>query len=394
MNNYTDINALMADDKQYIANTYARVPLAFKSGKGSLITGMDGREYIDMGSGIAVSTFGLCDDEMIAAATTQLNIFAHTSNYYYSEPQAKLAALLCEKMGMKKVFFSNSGAEANECAIKAARKYSFDKYGADRHNIITLKNSFHGRTMATITATGQDAFHKYFDPFLDGFLYADANDIEQIKNLAGDKNCAAVMIELIQGEGGVNDLDKAYVSQLAQFCAEQDILLIIDEVQTGCGRCGSFLCADTYGVKPDIVTSAKGLAGGLPIGATLFGEKTADTLGAGSHGSTFGGNPVSAAAAVSVVSRLNDALYKEVTEKSEYIKAELSGAKGIKSISGIGLMIGIETEKEAKKLAEALLQKGILVLTAQEKLRLLPALNIPFELLKKAVAAIKEETGA
>ncbi|MBQ3140936.1 MAG: aspartate aminotransferase family protein [Clostridia bacterium] len=381
----------MDDDKQYIANTYGRFPLAVARAKGSLMWDISGKEYIDMGSGIAVSSLGISDDAWQQAVSQQAATLSHTSNLYYNEPQVVLARMLCQKTGMSKVFFANSGAEANECAIKAARKYSFDKYGTGRHTIVTLQNSFHGRTMATITATGQDTFHTYFDPFLEGFVYVKANDFTQLQEAVKAHSCCAIMLEPVQGEGGVNPLDGDYVRKVRELCTEQDLLLIIDEVQTGNGRSGTYFAYEQFGITPDIVTTAKGLAGGLPMGAALLGEKLKETLGAGSHGSTFGGNPVCAAGAVSIVSRIDDALLSEVRAKSEYIRSELSNAKGVRSVSGMGLMLGIETEKDAKALVNALLARGVVVLTAKTKVRLLPALNIPWELLKKAVSIMKEE---
>lgn len=375
-------------DKKYIANTYARAPFCAVSGKGALVFGEDGREYIDLGSGIAVNTFGFCDEEWIKAVEEQLHKLQHISNLYYTQPQATLAEMLCTKTGMKKVFFSNSGAEANECAIKSARKYSFDKYGSGRHTVITLENSFHGRTMATLTATGQSAMHESFQPLLPGFKYAPANDFDAIKSLCDDTVCA-VMLELIQGEGGVTPLDREYVSQVSAFCAEKGILLIIDEVQTGNGRTGSLFAFMQYGIKPDILSTAKGLAGGLPFGACLLGEKLADTLTAGSHGSTFGGNPIAAAGAVNIISRIDEALLESVKEKGQYIQDELSGLKGVKSITGLGLMLGIETSRDAKEIAADCLDKGLIVLTAKNKIRLLPPLNIERELLDKALYILK-----
>ena len=375
-------------DKSYVASTYGRAPLIAVSGKGAVIKDENGREYIDLGSGIAVNTFGVCDEPWIAAVEEQLHSLQHLSNLYYTRPQAALAQLLCEKTGMEKVFFSNSGAEANECAIKTARKYSSDKYGGGRSCIITLENSFHGRTMATLSATGQPAMHQSFAPFLEGFKYAPANDFNAMKSLCDGSVCA-IMMELVQGEGGVNPLDRDYVRQAAELCRENDLLLIIDEVQTGNGRTGSLYAFMQYGIMPDIVTTAKGLAGGLPLGATLLGSKTAATLTPGSHGSTFGGNPVCAAGAISILSRLDEKLFAEVREKSAYIFSSLSGAVGVKSVTGLGLMIGIETERPAGELAARCLAKGIIVLTAKSKIRLLPPLNIETAQLEKAIEILK-----
>lgn len=377
-------------DKEYIANTYSRLPVAFESGKGSVLKDTDGKEYIDLGSGIAVSTFGIADDEWVSAVTEQLSKLQHVSNYYYTEPQAKLAALLCEKTGMKKVFFGNSGAEANECAIKAARKYGNSVLKQEKPVIITLKNSFHGRTVTTLTATGQDVFHKDFGPFTEGFVYAEANNKDDIVELCKNNTCCAVMMELIQGEGGVLALDKDYVEFVSSFCKENNMLLVIDEVQTGNGRTGSLYCFMEYGIKPDIFTTAKALGGGLPIGAAVLGEKVENILTAGDHGSTFGGNPVCAAGAYNVLSRLDDDILKSVKAKSDYIVSQLKDAKNVESISGIGLMLGIKTTKDAKEILKECLNRGVLVLTAKDRVRLLPALNIDDELLKKAVAVLKD----
>lgn len=375
-------------DKTYVANSYARSPLVVESGKGVQICDNNGKEYIDLGSGIGVNAFGACDEEWVKAIEAQLHKLSHLSNLYYTEPQVKLAQMLCEKTGLKKVFFGNSGAEANECAIKCARKYSSDKYGDGRSAIITLINSFHGRTMATLTATGQDAMHVHFGPFLEGFKYAPANDFASMQALCDDTVCA-VMLELVQGEGGVNPLDKDYVSAVAKLCSESDILLIIDEVQTGNGRTGSLYAYMQYGISPDIVTTAKGLGGGLPLGCAMLGEKVENTLTAGTHGTTFGGNPVCAAGALSILSRLDDSLMSDVKKKGEYLKSELEGAKGVKSVTGLGLMIGIETERDAKEIASECLENGVIVLTAKSKVRLLPPLNIKQEELQKAIKILK-----
>lgn len=377
-------------DRQYVAGTYRRFDLALVRGNGSYCYDETGREYIDLGAGIAVNTFGVQDSEWIEAVTQQLSVLQHTSNLYYSEPCARLAALLCEKTGMQKVFFSNSGAEANECAIKTARKYSFDRYGDGRNTIVTLTNSFHGRTVTTLSATGQDVFHTSFFPFTEGFIHIPANDEAALEVLERDSGICAVMIEMIQGEGGVNVLTDAYVQELAARCAKHDILLIVDEVQTGNGRTGDLYAYMHAGIVPDIVTTAKGLGGGLPIGATMFNEKTADVLTYGTHGSTFGGNPVCAAGAYSILSRLDDALLSEVKAKGEWIQSSLCGADGIVGVSGRGLMLGIETVKPAAEVAAACMANGVLVLTAKQKVRLLPPLNIPWDALRKAIAIIKE----
>lgn len=383
--------SITSNDKQFVANTYARFPIELVSGKGAILKDSNGKEYIDLGSGIAVNIFGVADDEWQKAVTHQLSVLPHTSNLYYSEPCSTLAELLCERTGMKKVFFSNSGAEANECAIKVARKYAFDKYGDESHStIITLKNSFHGRTIATLKATGQDVFHTDFGPFPEGFVYAEANNFDDVKKFVDTDKCIAVMMELVQGEGGVCKLDENFVKSVAELVKEKDMLLIIDEVQTGNGRTGELYAYMHYGIQPDIVTTAKGLGGGLPIGATMLSENVENVLTYGSHGSTFGGNPVSCAGACNIIKRIDDKLLSEVKEKSSYIFSELEGAKGVKSVSGLGLMIGVETEKPAKEVANACIEKGVLVLTAKTKVRLLPSLNIDWDDLKKAIRILKE----
>lgn len=378
-------------DKQYVANTYARFPVELVSGKGAILKDAEGKEYIDLGSGIAVNVFGVADDEWLAAVTNQLSTLTHTSNLYFTEPCSTLAKMLCERTGMKKVFFGNSGAEANECAIKVARRYAFDKYGDESHStIITLKNSFHGRTIATLTATGQDGYHTHFGPFVEGFVYAEANNADSVRKLAEENNCVAVMMELVQGEGGVCKLDKEFVDEVKKIADEKDMLIIIDEVQTGNGRTGSLYAFQQYGFMPDIVTTAKGIGGGLPIGVAMLGEKVENVLVPGSHGTTFGGNPVCCAGACNILSRIDDELLSEVQAKSKYIFEEFEGAKGVKSISGLGLMIGIETEKDAKEIVNACMHKGVLILTAKTKVRLLPPLNIGWDELKKAVTILKE----
>lgn len=377
-------------DQTYVANTYARFPVTIVKGKGSLVWDDAGKEYIDLSTGIAVDIFGVADEQWMAAVTAQLGTLQHISNLFYTGPCAQLAQMLCEKTGMKKVFFGNSGAEANECAIKAARKYAEDKKGKEYYTIITLKNSFHGRTITTLAATGQDVFHHDFTPLTEGFVYAEPNDLADLKRLLAENKCAAVMMEVVQGEGGVMPLDESYVKGAAKLCAEQDVLLICDEVQVGNGRSGMLYGYMNYGVQPDIVSTAKGLAGGLPLGATMLGEKVKDVLDAGSHGSTFGGNPVCCAGAINVLSRLDDAMLAGVRERAAYIRQELEGAKGVVSVSGLGLMLGIKTEKDAAGIIAACREKGVIVIKAKDKLRLLPALNIPMEQLKKAVAVIKE----
>lgn len=378
---------VFSTDKEFVANTYARFPIDIVSGKGSLVTDSDGKEYIDLGSGIAVNTFGVADDEWIKAVTAQLGKFQHTSNLYYTEPCAALAEELCRRTGMKKVFFSNSGAEANECAIKAARKYAADKKGKDCFKIITLNNSFHGRTLTTLAATGQEAFHRDFLPLTEGFVSVEPTP-EALTAAVGD-DTAAIMFEIVRGEGGVIPLERPFIDAAIGIAKEKDILLIADEVQCGNGRSGKLYAYMNYGFMPDIVSTAKGLCGGLPLGATMLGEKVENVFTPGSHGSTFGGNPVCCAGALNILSRLDDALLREVSEKSEYIFSEMSGADGVESVSGLGLMIGIKTKKPAKEVVSECMKNGVLALTAKDRVRLLPALNIPFDLLKKALEILK-----
>lgn len=375
-------------DKKYVAPTYSRFPVNIVSGKGSVVYDCDGKKYIDLGSGIAVNSFGVCDEQWIAAVTEQLHKFQHTSNLYYSEPCAKLAKMLCDRTGMCNVFFSNSGAEANECAIKAARKYGSDKKGSDCSTIVTLKNSFHGRTLTTLAATGQDAFHQYFQPLTPGFVHCDATP-EDLKKAVSENNVAAIMFEIVRGEGGVLPLDKDFVDAMAALAQSNDILLIADEVQIGNGRSGMLYGYMNYGIKPDIVTTAKGIGGGLPIGITMLGEKVKDVFTPGLNGSTFGGNPVCCAGALNILERIDDNLLNEVKEKSKYIFSELSGAEGIESVTGMGLMIGVKTKKPAKEVAAECINNGVLVLTAKDKVRLLPALNIPFDLLESGIQTLK-----
>ena len=377
-------------DKKYVANTYNRFPVEIVCGKGATLTDENGKEYIDMGAGIAVNTFGMADEGWVAAVTAQLGKFQHTSNLYYTEPCARLAEMLCTRTGMKKVFFGNSGAEANECAIKAAREYGITKKGGEYYNIITLKNSFHGRTLATLAATGQDVFHEHFTPMPEGFLYVAANDCEALEKTVEENKVCAIMFELVQGEGGVNALDAEFVAKIAELCKKHDLLMIDDEVQCGNGRTGALYAYMHFGITPDIVTTAKGLGAGLPIGAVMFGEKAADIYKPGLHGSTFGGNPVCAAGACHVIERLTDGFMAEVSEKAEYIKNALAGASGIKSVSGMGLMMGLETEKKAADVVSAAMERGVLLLTAKTKVRLLPPLNISYAELDKAIKVIKE----
>lgn len=377
-------------DNEYIAHSYGRFDVCLTKGKGSTLYDENGKKYIDFGSGIGVSAFGICDDEWVNAVSEQLNKVQHTSNLYYTEPCAELAKMLCEKTGMKRVFFANSGAEANEGAIKFARKYSFDKYGEGRSTIITLIDSFHGRTITTLAATGQDMFHTTFGPFTPGFKYCPANDSEALKQMITDDVCA-VMFECIQGEGGVNILTPEFVSAIKDIAEKNDILMIVDEVQTGNGRTGKYFAYENYGIKPDIVSTAKGLAGGLPMGAVLFDEKLKDTVTPGSHGSTFGGNPIAAAGAISIVKRLDDDFLAEVSRKGDYIKQNLLSIKGVKSVDSMGLMLGISTDNDAGEIAKSCLENGLLVLTAHKnKVRLLPALNISYDEINQGLKILKE----
>ena len=384
-----NMESIISLDKEYVAGTYGRFPVELVSGKGSIVKDTNGKEYIDLGSGIGVTSFGFADDAWLAAVTAQAGRLQHTSNLYYTEPCALLAKALCDKTGMKKVFFSNSGAEANECAIKVARKYSAEKKGPECHTIITLVNSFHGRTLTTLSATGQDKFHELFQPLTPGFAYVEANNIEALAKAVEEIPTAGIMFECVQGEGGVLPLTKEFVTAAAELAQEKDIPLIIDEVQTGNGRSGTLYAYMQFGVTPDIVSTAKGLGGGLPIGATLMGDKVQSVLGPGDHGSTYGDNPVCCAGALSVVNRIDDKLLAEVREKSAYVFSALEGASGVEAVSGMGLMIGVKTTKPAKDVVNACMEKGVLCLTAKDKVRLLPALNIPMDVLKEAVEVIK-----
>ncbi len=376
-------------DKTYIAGTYKRFPIEIVSGKGSLVKDADGKEYIDMGSGIAVTSFGVADEDWIAAVEKQIRSVQHMSNLYYTAPCAKLAEALCRKTGMAKVFFSNSGAEANECAIKAARKWAAENKGPACSTIVTLENSFHGRTLTTLSATGQEHYHELYQPLTPGFASFPAGNLDALKKLCAGGTVAAVMIECVQGEGGVVALDPGFVRELAAWLKEQEILLMVDEVQTGNGRTGTMYAYMQYGLHPDVVSTAKGLAGGLPMGATLLSEKLKDVFSYGNHGSTFGGNPVAAAAALSVVSRLTDDFLANVRKKSELLRGLLQDAPGIEALSGLGLMVGIKTTRPASEVVADCMQNGVLCLTAKDKVRLLPALNIPDELLIRAADVIK-----
>lgn len=376
-------------DKEYIVNVYNRLDAVIDHGKGSVLYDANGKQYIDLSAGIAVNIFGVCDDVWKQAVIDQLNKLSHISNVFYTEPQVILAQKLCEKTGMKKVFFSNSGAETNECAIKTARKYSHDKYGDGRYTIITLKNSFHGRTLATLSACGQDELHEDFGPFPEGFVYADPDDFESVKQLAEKNNVCAIMMEMVQGEGGVHPLDVDFVKSVADYAHAHDILIIVDEVQTGNGRTGALYAYMNYGIEPDIVTTAKAIGGGLPLAATLFADSCQHTLTSHTHGSTFGGNPICAAGAISIIDRIDDDLLKEVREKGAYVKQELEACKNVESVSGMGLMIGVNLKKDLTTVVNGCIDAGVLVLTANGLLRLLPPLNIPWDTLKKGISIIK-----
>ncbi len=377
-------------DKTYVAGTYNRFPVEIVSGSGSEVYDSQGKRYIDMGSGIGVTSFGIADKAWQAAITEQLGKVQHMSNLYYTEPCAHLAKLLCERTGMKKVFFCNSGAEANECAIKVARKYAAEKKGAEYSTVITLQNSFHGRTLTTLAATGQEHYHELFQPLTPGFVHTPAGDIEALKSLIATHKTAAILLECVQGEGGVIALDKEYVTAVAEIAAKEDILLMVDEVQTGNGRTGALYAYMNFGITPDVVTTAKGLGGGLPLGAAMLGEKVQNVLGFGDHGSTFGGNPVCCAGAVSTIERMDEAFLAEVKRKSEFVFSALRGAKGVRSVSGMGLMIGIETEHPAAEIVKECIELGVLCLTAKTKVRLLPALNISDAVLAEAIEIIKK----
>lgn len=377
-------------DKEYVMGTYNRFPINIVSGKGSYVFDESGKRYIDMGSGIGVTSFGIADDIWQKAIIDQISSVQHMSNLYYTSPCGELAELLCKRTGFKKVFFSNSGAEANECAIKIARKYASDKYGAQRNIIVTLKNSFHGRTLTTLSATGQDHYHELYNPLTPGFCSIDAGDTEAFSLLAKSGNIAGILVECIQGEGGVKVMDVDFLKTIEAIAHENDILFMVDEVQTGNGRTGRLYSYMNFDLNPDVVSTAKGLAGGLPLGATMVCEKAMNVLSFGDHGSTFGGNPVCCSAALSVLKRIDDDLLFDVANKGEIIRDMLTGAPGIESVSGLGLMIGIKTIKPAADVVKACNADGVLCLTAKDKVRLLPALNIPKETLLTALEIIKK----
>lgn len=377
-------------DKEKIVSTYSRYDMVADHGKGALCVSADGKELIDFTAGIGVNSLGFCDDGWIAAVTAQLKKLQHISNLFYSQPQTEVADILTERTGMAKVFFGNSGAEANEAAIKTARKYGTTEKGQNVNKIITLENSFHGRTMATITATGQENYHKFFTPFLEGFKYCKANDSAMLEELAGDDTCA-VMMEMIQGEGGVLNLDEEFVKTAEKICKQRDILFIADEVQTGIGRTGKLFAYEHFGVKPDIVTFAKGIGGGLPIGGALFSDKCCDVLEPGNHGTTYGGNPVACAGAVEVLKRVDNDFLKEVINKGEYIREKILDIPQVKNISGMGLMLGVSIDgKPAAEVVKTALEEGLMILTAKDKVRLLPPLNITYEEIDRGVEILKK----
>lgn len=377
-------------DKKYIAGTYARFPVCIVRGEGAVLYDDAGKSYIDMMSGIGVNIFGACDKEWADAVSAQLHTLQHVSNLFYTQPCARLAAKLCEASGMKKVFFANSGAEANECAIKTARKWAAENKGADHYTVVTLKDGFHGRTLATLAATGQDGLHKDFLPLTQGFVYSTPGDAAELDAVLSGEKCAAVMLEIIQGEGGVRPLSAEFVKSVEELVAKHGVLLIVDEVQTGMGRTGAFYSYMPFGLSPDIVTSAKGLGGGLPIGATLFGERTAEVLTPGTHGSTFGGNPAVCAGALNVVGRLTPEFLAEVSRKGEKLASALRGAAGIRSVTGRGLMLGVLTEKPVGDVLSALREEGTLALKAKDKVRLLPPLTISDEEISLAADVIRK----
>lgn len=386
---YEEIKAL---DEQYVMQSYGRFPVAIDHGKGATVWDVDGKEYIDFTAGIGVASLGYADQGWVDAVTQQAQKLAHISNLFYAEPYAKLARKLCTRTGMANVMFANSGAEGNEAMIKLARKYSYDKYGKGRGTVITLHNSFHGRTITTLAATGQDKFHDYFFPFTEGFRYADANDLDSVEAVAGHDVCA-VMFELIQGEGGVLPLDREFVQKVADLCAKRDWLLLVDEVQSGVGRSGSLFTFQQYGIQPDVVSFAKGIAGGLPCGGVMANEKCKGVFTAGTHGTTFGGNPIAASAACYVLDTLDDAFLAQVKEKGDYLRSQIEAMDlpCLGKTRGMGLMIGIEVkgDKSNKELAAKLIENGLLILTAGPGLRLLPPLVITKEEMDKGLAILK-----
>lgn len=384
-----DFAAIKQKDQEYIIHTYGRNPIAIDHGKNATCYDTEGREYIDFTSGIGVNALGFCDSGWVSAVTAQLQKLQHTSNLYYTQPCIDTAELVCKKSGMKKMFFANSGAEANEGVIKAARKYSFSKYGNGRSTIVALHNSFHGRTMASLSATGQAQYHNYFFPFVDGFVFAEANNTAGTLSMLTDDVCA-VMMEMVQGEGGVLPLDAAYVKAVYDACQQKDILFIVDEVQTGIGRTGTFFSYQQFGIQPDLVSCAKGLGGGLPIGGVLFGEKTQESLVAGDHGSTFGGNPVVCAGAIEIVNRMDDAFLADVTKKGEFLRKQILALPHVTDVAGMGMMLGISLDVDAKEVIQKCMENGLLVLSAKTKVRLLPPLTITEKEMEKGLSILAE----
>lgn len=378
-------------DQEYIAHTYKRIDLGVQSGSGETLTDVSGKTYIDFSSGIGVNSLGFTNPAWVEAVKAQVDTLAHISNYFYTQPMVKLAKVLCERTGMSRVFFGNSGAEANEGAIKTARKYGSEKYGPARHEIITLKNSFHGRTIATLAATGQEALHKDFGPFPEGFVYAEPNNLSDLTAKVTERTCA-IMVECIQGEGGVVPLEADFLKGIVAICKEHDILLVVDEVQTGVGRTGKFVSYQYFGIKPDIITLAKGLGGGLPIGAVLFGEKTKDTLAGGDHGSTFGGNPVVCAGALAVMDTIDGKFLDSVGERGAYMAERLLALENVTGVTGRGLMLGITLAEplHAGDVMAACIKQGLLVLTAKEKIRFLPPLTITKKEIDDGIAILDQ----
>lgn len=391
MTNITS-NEIKQLDSDYIAQTYGRFNLALSHGKGCQVWDFEGNEYLDFTSGIGVNSLGWADEDWLKAVVHQASSLAHTSNLFFTEPSSRLAKKLSEASGLKRVFFANSGAEANEGAIKTARKYSHDKYGKDRATVLTLVNSFHGRTISTLSATGQEVFHQHFFPFTKGFDHTPANELRVLETRLGQKDVCAIILEVVQGEGGVCSLDHEYLQGVQALCHQYDVLLIIDEVQTGIGRTGTMFAYQQFGLTPDIITLAKGLGGGLPIGAFVLGEKVQDTLGKSDHGSTFGANPVSCAGANAVLAKIDDAFLDEVKRKGEKLQKALAALPKVKSVSGLGLMIGVEFEEgtKAADIVAKCIEKGVLFLTAKTKLRLLPPLIINDEQIEEGIAVLKE----
>ena len=381
-------------DEESFMPTYGRFDAVLCSGKNATGVGCDGKENIDFGSGIGVNSLGWADEGWVNAVSKQAATLQHTSNLYYNPASAVFASELLRVSGYGAVFLGNSGAEANECAIKLARKYSVEKYGKDRCEILTLQNSFHGRTVTTLAATGQDVFHNYFFPFTEGFAYAEPN-MESVREHLTEHTCA-VMIEFIQGEGGVLPLDPQFVTELAALCKEKNLLLLADEVQTGVGRTGTFYCCEQYGVRPDVLTSAKGLGGGLPIGACLCTKELGDVMGRSAHGSTFGANPVVCAGALEVIRRVSQpAFLDEVKEKGAYLRERLEKMKGVAQVRGMGMMLGVVPEKgTSAALAAACVENGLLILTAKSLLRLLPPLTITREEMDKGLAILEKVLAA